>query len=805
VDSPVYQRIKTHLLRIRPGNDQIRFLYLMGRRPDGIVYFLVDSEPPESPDISPPGQIYHEASPSIHEVFTTRQESVTGPETDRWGTWISALIPLLDPASGKPVAVFGMDIDSGDWWQHVALHSATPISVAILLSGLLTTLFILYQRVAREKNIIVTSGMVLQRYEQIVSSNQDRMALIDRNYTFLIVNDAYLKAFNKTREEIVGHTLPGLYGQEFFLTHQKPAFDRALGGQNEGYEAWNDLPGLGRRFYSVRYTPYLEDGQVHGVVATVRDITDQKLVGDEESRKTRLTLLYKENLLALSRKEFSKLKDYFRAITETGSRTLNAERVSIWTLHRNTFKCLDQYQATTGEHQSGTVFTLPASSPYLNALEQHEVIRADDARTDPRTREFTTTLFEPLDIYSTIIVPVWRGGRVQGVLRIEHTGSQRRWTELEEEFAISLATMVSVAMETSERLNAQTDLKHTAEAVARGGGERFLEQLVRSVAEVLKMEYCLVGLVDSDNLHIRTIVNLVNGELHENFIYKLAGTPCEQITTKGECVYPNAVQKQFPKDSDLATLQIKSYAGVPLSNSAGRIIGLLTAFSPHPIKDPEHTLSLLRIFAARAANELERNEVDSKLRDTNELLQNQLAEIGTLQKELREQSIRDPLTGLFNRRYLEETLRRELSRAKRNKHQLSVALLDIDYFKPLNDTHGHDAGDIMLKSMALLLRNHTRDEDVVCRYGGEEFVVVLPATTLEHAHQRMEQLRFTIEQLRVPFDRIELNTTVSIGIAAYPRHGETLAALLKAADMVLYEAKGAGRNHVMSAQNVAVT
>ncbi|MCI0733531.1 MAG: diguanylate cyclase, partial [Methylococcaceae bacterium] len=194
---------------------------------------------------------------------------------------------------------------------------------------------------------------------------------------------------------------------------------------------------------------------------------------------------------------------------------------------------------------------------------------------------------------------------------------------------------------------------------------------------------------------------------------------------------------------------------------------------------------------------------EAELREANALLKKQLAEIKSLQNELREQTVRDPLTGLFNRRYLDETLARELSRAKRDNSPLSVAILDIDYFKRLNDTHGHDAGDLMLQSMALQLLSSTRNEDMVCRYGGEEFVVVLPDTTLEHARQRMEQLRASFEQLYVPFNQVHLHNTVSIGIANYPIHGTTDAQLLRAADMALYEAKGAGRNRVMCAQKSA--
>jgi len=186
------------------------------------------------------------------------------------------------------------------------------------------------------------------------------------------------------------------------------------------------------------------------------------------------------------------------------------------------------------------------------------------------------------------------------------------------------------------------------------------------------------------------------------------------------------------------------------------------------------------------------------IQEYNERLRAQLAENEALQTKLREEVIRDPLTGLFNRRYLEETLDRELSRAGREQSPLSLAMLDIDHFKRLNDTHGHAAGDIMLRSLATLLRDFTRTEDVVCRYGGEEFVVVLPATSLFHAMQRMEQLRSTVESSQVQHERLVLRGTISIGVATFPMHGKTSRQLLQAADIALYKAKDSGRNRVVA-------
>jgi len=171
-----------------------------------------------------------------------------------------------------------------------------------------------------------------------------------------------------------------------------------------------------------------------------------------------------------------------------------------------------------------------------------------------------------------------------------------------------------------------------------------------------------------------------------------------------------------------------------------------------------------------------------------------------LREVLRAQSIRDPLTGLFNRRYMEESLERELSRATRKKQPLSVAMLDVDHFKHFNDSFGHDAGDTLLCEIARVFRTTLRAEDIICRYGGEEFAMILPDAPLPSIQGRIEQLREkvrdTIAQHRgQPLDRV----TVSIGIATYPEHGTTSETLLRAADAALYQAKAQGRDRVVLA------
>jgi diguanylate cyclase (GGDEF)-like protein/PAS domain S-box-containing protein len=168
-----------------------------------------------------------------------------------------------------------------------------------------------------------------------------------------------------------------------------------------------------------------------------------------------------------------------------------------------------------------------------------------------------------------------------------------------------------------------------------------------------------------------------------------------------------------------------------------------------------------------------------------------------LRETLRDQSIRDPLTGLFNRRFMEESLEREMQRAVRKNHTVSVLFIDLDHFKRFNDTFGHDAGDLVLRSVADLFRKLFRVDDVICRYGGEEFGIILPESSAENAAIRANALREETKKLAIQYKNHALGRiTLSIGVACFPEHGQTSEELLKAADQCLYESKSAGRDKV---------
>jgi diguanylate cyclase (GGDEF)-like protein len=171
-----------------------------------------------------------------------------------------------------------------------------------------------------------------------------------------------------------------------------------------------------------------------------------------------------------------------------------------------------------------------------------------------------------------------------------------------------------------------------------------------------------------------------------------------------------------------------------------------------------------------------------------------------LRETLHQQSIRDPLTGLFNRRYLEESLNREIHRALRTERSLAVVMIDVDRFKQFNDTFGHDAGDAVLRELGTFLQTHVRTSDIACRYGGEELTLIFPDADLEDAAHRAEALRQGIKELEITHRGQTLDQiTISMGVSACPDCGTDGDDLIKAADAALYRAKKEGRDRTVVA------
>ena len=231
--------------------------------------------------------------------------------------------------------------------------------------------------------------------------------------------------------------------------------------------------------------------------------------------------------------------------------------------------------------------------------------------------------------------------------------------------------------------------------------------------------------------------------------------------------------------------------------AAGQILGLslvaLASPAGNPIDWPSFlvlvfsTSMLSILFSIISRGDLQQIDVQTRV-------------LAQSEAELRELSVRDHLTGLFNRRYLEESLEREIRRSVRSGQTIGLILVDVDQFKDVNDAWGHAAGDLLLGELGQLFKSQVRGGDIACRYGGDEFVIVLPEASRQATRQRAERLRKAVNGLRLEYHGHPLYPiTMSAGVAIYPQHASSGAALLKAADAALYRAKDAGRDCVMLA------
>lgn len=245
-----------------------------------------------------------------------------------------------------------------------------------------------------------------------------------------------------------------------------------------------------------------------------------------------------------------------------------------------------------------------------------------------------------------------------------------------------------------------------------------------------------------------------------------------------------------------------NYARAISENRVIRYEETTEGFEPAPLTVFETSLSPLKgsdgtiYICGISRNITQRRDAEKELQRSHEKLAQQLAENQRLQEQLRQEAIRDPLTDLFNRRYFMESLARELSRADREEFEVTLMMVDIDHFKTLNDRHGHQTGDRVLTEFSQALLDGMRKEDVVCRWGGEEFLIMMPGLSLEDARHRITEWRRRFSPMTVSVDGQDHLIRFSAGLATAPLHGFSPDAIINATDQALYQAKEQGRDRL---------
>jgi diguanylate cyclase (GGDEF)-like protein len=298
------------------------------------------------------------------------------------------------------------------------------------------------------------------------------------------------------------------------------------------------------------------------------------------------------------------------------------------------------------------------------------------------------------------------------------------------------------------------------------GRESRFDDLTCLAASICETPYSLVSLVDTNRLFFKSAHGMDVREVpHPDFFCGHA------IRQRDVFIVPDATKDPRFAGHPLVVdgPRVRFYAGAPLVTPQDHALGTLCVVDVAPRKLDARQIETLRILARQAMCQLDLNL----------------------------QAMRDPLTGLYNRRQLDEGLHREVLRARRIEAPVGVMAIDVDHFKRVNDTLGHEVGDSALRGVAQELASCVREEDIACRAGGEEFVIILPGTGKAALRSRAEAVRSTIERASITAGDGSLKLTVSIGLASFPACGDSGQAVLRAADGALYKAKAAGRNRVI--------
>lgn len=322
-----------------------------------------------------------------------------------------------------------------------------------------------------------------------------------------------------------------------------------------------------------------------------------------------------------------------------------------------------------------------------------------------------------------------------------------------------------IAKDVTENERLENAISDISKVVSAQVGEVFFQSLVQYTAKLLNVDYAYIGeWIGNDK--IRTIALWNQGEIVDNIEYLLANTPCFNLK-EGFRSYPTGVQQSFPFDKMLIDLNIDSYMGIPLIDSKGHTLGIFVFMHHSSIENSSLAESLLKIFSSRAQAEMERRQYEQKIIHI---------------------AYHDALTNLPNRNLFVDKFTMYIEKAKIERQQVAVLFMDIDGFKLVNDTMGHESGDLLLKSLAKRLTGIIEDTHLVSRFGGDEFTILIPGTNVEDTTKIVRKI---INELQkpIPIKESEIQISPSIGISIYPLHGINIDNLIKKADAAMYFAK----------------
>ena len=503
-----------------------------------------------------------------------------------------------------------------------------------------------------------------------------------------------------------------------------------------------------RRWVSTIKVPFHDSqGQVIGLVGIARDITERKLAEDESFRSRQMLQLVMDNIPMLAFWKDSNL-------VYLGCNQAFAEQVGLSSpaeiVGKNDFDF--PWKEHAQRHLDDDKRVIETGIPKLGFEES--TLKSDNTQVWSRSNKI------PLHD---------RDGKVIGLLVTSEDITERRQADQEIE---NVNKQLMSWVNDLERRNQEADLMRQMGDLLQVSNEReeYYSIIKEFVPQLFPDTSGALFFISNSRSSVEAVAVWGNDLQSER---SFAPNECWAMrrgqTYQGDSSKPGLNCRHIEKPF------YGRYLEVPMMAS-GELIGVFH------IEDREEVLPLenIQTLAHTLADHLSLSFSNLKLRE-----------------RLRTQSIRDALTGLYNRRYMEESLAREIPRAMRRNMPVGIIMLDIDHFKVFNDTYGHEAGDMVLREIGALLQNQIRSEDITCRYGGEEFILILPEANQEATVERAEQIREAIKSMRVEYRRQPLGViSISLGVAVFPEHSSTVEGILKKADEALYHAKYNGRDRV---------
>ena len=461
IDKPAYQVIKNTLTAIIRVNPKARFAYIYTEQ-NGKLYFFADSEPSDSKDYSPPGQEYAEADIAYSQPFKNGKEIVTNPATDRWGTWITVLIPIKDVATGKTLAVFAMDFNAKSWNNSLLFE---VIQSSMLMWLLLLTFLFLFR--IRTKNKLLKNEIIeRKRVENSLLNSENQKAAILRAIPDLLFifnqNGKYLEVYTEdnsslllTKEALVGKNISDLFPHDI-AGKAIDAINQSLRSKELVQFFYSTNISEKIEFYEARIVPASENT----VLTIVRDITERK-VAEEVFFQSRERSRAQRNAIARIAEDedisSGNMIGSFEKITKEITVASQVGRASIWLFSedKTAMRCISLFENATKKHSSGAILKSADYPNYFKAIKNESRISAADAQNDERTSEFAEGYLVPLGISSMLDAGIYAEGELKGVVCLEHTAEKRTWYSDEESFASTMASIAGQIVANTGRKHAE--------------------------------------------------------------------------------------------------------------------------------------------------------------------------------------------------------------------------------------------------------------------------------------------------------------------------------------------------------------